>query len=182
MNKTRKMIVMMAYAALCLALCILLPFLTGNNRQLGNILSLMHIPVFLCGFICGPIWGGVVGFTAPLLRSLLIGMPPFPAVAVPMAFELLAYGVICGVFMKFVFKKVKYPINLYLSLIVAMVIGRFIGIAAKFVLAGINHTTVAFGALMTDYFITALPGIAVHIVIVPLLVMALRRAKLTVEQ
>ena len=182
MKKTRKMIVCMSYAALCVALAFLLPFITGNNRQLGNMLSLMHIPVFLCGLICGPVWGGVVGFVSPLLRTLLVGMPPFPAVAVPMAFELLAYGIISGVFNRFVFKKLKYPIGLYLSLIVAMILGRLVGGGVQFIMAGINNTTYSFGAMWTAYFATALPGIALHIVVVPLLVMALRRAKLTIEE
>ena len=43
----------LVFAALCLALCIVLPFLTGQIPQIGSMLSPMHIPVLLCGFICG---------------------------------------------------------------------------------------------------------------------------------
>lgn len=63
-------------AALCLALCLLLPFLTGQIPQIGSALSPMHIPVLLCGFICGWPYALVVGFVAPLLRHLLFTMPP----------------------------------------------------------------------------------------------------------
>lgn len=82
MNRTRKMV----FAAVCLALCLILPFLTGNNRELGTLFSLMHLPVLLCGLICGLGYGFIIGFFAPLLRSILFGMPPMPIVAVPMAF------------------------------------------------------------------------------------------------
>ena len=75
----------MIYAALCLALCMVLPFLTANNPMLGNVFCLMHIPVLLCGFICGPWWGLAVGAIAPLLRSVTIGMPPLFPTAVAMA-------------------------------------------------------------------------------------------------
>ena len=92
MNQVRKIVI----AAVCLALCLLLPFLTGNNRELGTLFSLMHLPVLLCGIICGLEYGLLVGFTAPLLRSVMFGMPPMPIVAIPMAFELAAYGLVAG--------------------------------------------------------------------------------------
>ena len=41
MNRVRKMVI----AAVCSALCLILPFLTGNNRELGTLFSLMHLPV-----------------------------------------------------------------------------------------------------------------------------------------
>ena len=62
-----------------LALAMVLPFLTGQIPQIGNMLCPMHIPVLLCGFFCGPWYGGIVGGVAPLLRFVLFGMPPlFP--------------------------------------------------------------------------------------------------------
>jgi thiamine transporter ThiT len=61
-------------ASLFLALALVLPLLTGQLQQLGAKLLPMHIPVLLCGFICGWQYGLVVGFTAPLLRSAIFGM------------------------------------------------------------------------------------------------------------
>ena len=40
-------------AAMFLALAFVLPFLTGQIPQIGSMLCPMHIPVLLCGFICG---------------------------------------------------------------------------------------------------------------------------------
>ncbi len=54
----------LVFAALCLALCLLLPFLTGQIPQIGEMLSPMHIPVLLCGFICGWPYALVVGLVA----------------------------------------------------------------------------------------------------------------------
>ena len=76
-------------AAMFLALALVLPFLTGQIPQIGGMLLPMHLPVFLCGLICGWRYGAVVGFVAPLMRMALFGMPPLVA-AVAMAFELAA--------------------------------------------------------------------------------------------
>ena len=85
----------LAWSAMCLALCMVLPFLTGQIPQIGSMLSPMHIPVFLAGFLCGPWWAGAVGAVAPLLRNALFGMPPFPT-AFGMCAELLTYGLVSG--------------------------------------------------------------------------------------
>ena len=113
----------LTYAAMCLALALLLPFLTGQNQKLGSMLCLMHIPVLLCGFLCGWPWGLAVGFIAPLLRSVIFGMPPMPVVAVPMAFELATYGVAAG----FLYRKFPKTIpGIYASLVIAMITGRIV--------------------------------------------------------
>ncbi len=112
----------MAYSGLFLALCLLLPFLTGQIPQFGNMLLPMHLPVLLCGFICGWPYGLAVGFISPLLRSMLFGMPPMFPTAVAMAFELAVYGLLSGLFYKI------FPENvfIYVSLLLAMVGGRLI--------------------------------------------------------
>ena len=82
----------LVYAAICLALCMVLPFLTGQIPQIGQALSPMHIPVFLCGFLCGWPWGMAVGLIGPILRSLMFGMPKMFPGAIAMTFELATYG------------------------------------------------------------------------------------------
>ena len=79
-------------AAMFLAIGLLLPFLTGQIRQIGNMLLPMHIPVILCGLICGWQYGLGVGFVLPLLRCVIFGMPVLFPTAVSMSFELAAYG------------------------------------------------------------------------------------------
>ena len=65
----------LTYAALFLGVAMVLPFITGQIPEIGAMLSPMHIPVLLCGFMCGWPWGMAVGFIAPLLRSVTFGMP-----------------------------------------------------------------------------------------------------------
>ena len=83
----------LVYSAMCLALCLVLPFLTGQIPEVGAMLLPMHLPVLLCGFLCGGGWGALVGFTAPMLRHLIFSMPPMPG-CISMAFELAAYGLV----------------------------------------------------------------------------------------
>ena len=82
-------------AAMLMAVGIVLPFFTGQIPHVGNMLLPMHLPVIVCGLICGWQYGGIVGFMLPLLWYVLFGMPPMPN-GLAMAFELAAYGAISG--------------------------------------------------------------------------------------
>ena len=86
----------LVFASVCLSLCLVLPFLTGQIPQVGNMLCPMHIPVLLAGFLCGPWWAMAVGFVAPGLRYLIFSMPPLMPIGLCMSFELLSYGLISG--------------------------------------------------------------------------------------
>ena len=112
--KKQSTIKIMIYAAMFLVLAYVIPFLTGQIPQIGSMLCPMHIPVLLCGFICGWPWGIVVGFSAPLLRSMILTMPPLFPKAVCMAFELATYGAIAGILYKALPKK---KLSIYVSLL-----------------------------------------------------------------
>ena len=89
-TKVRREIRNLVLAAMFVALGLVLPFLTGQVPQIGNMLLPMHLPVLLCGLICGWQYGGVVGFILPPLRYVMFGMPPIFPTGVAMAFELAA--------------------------------------------------------------------------------------------
>ena len=164
----------LVFAALCLALCIVLPFLTGQIPQIGGMLSPMHIPVLLCGFICGWPYALVVGLVAPLLRHVMFGMPPIMT-ALVMTFELAAYGAFAGIFYKLLPKKTAY---LYVALILAMLAGRVVYGLASLVILGVSGSAFTFQAFLAGAFITAWPGIICHIILIPLIIIALKKAKL----
>ena len=166
-NRLRRLV----YSALFLALALLLPFLTGQIPQIGSALSPMHIPVLLCGFVCGWPWGLAVGFIAPLLRHLLFGMPPL-ITAIAMAFELAAYGAVTGLLYRLLPKRPGY---IYVSLVSAMVLGRVVWGCARFVIAGLQDTTFPLSAFWAGAVTSAIPGIICHIVLIPILVLALQR-------
>ena len=177
-NSGRNALRKLLYAAICLALAMVLPFLTGQIPEIGQMLSPMHIPVFLCGFLCGWPWGLTVGFIAPLLRFLIFGMPPvFPA-GVAMAFELAAYGALSGLLYKLLPKRIPY---IYLTLIISMIAGRAVWGAVRFALAGFSATEFPFSAFLAGAFTNAIPGVILHIALIPLLIMALRKAKLVLN-
>ena len=161
-------------AALCLALCLVLPFLTGQIPQIGSALCPMHIPVLLCGFVCGWPYALVVGAVAPILRSLLFTMPPM-LTAIAMAFELATYGLVSGLLYKLLPKK---PVYIYVSLIAAMVAGRVVWGLVRCVMLVMGTSPFTFQAFLAGAFLNAIPGIICHIVLIPVLVMALKKAKL----
>jgi riboflavin transporter FmnP len=165
----------LTYAGLCLALCLLLPFLTGQIPEIGNALSPMHIPVLLCGYLCGGPLAAIIGFIAPLLRNLLFGMPPLFPTGVAMAFELATYGFVTGLLYARLPKKTA---NIYISLVAAMLAGRVVWGVVRVVLAGMTQSAFTWSAFMAGAFINAIPGIICHILLVPVLVIALKKARL----
>lgn len=171
--KRESKVLKMVLAAMFLALAYVLPFLTGQIPEIGSMLCPMHIPVLLCGFICGWPWGLVVGFTAPLLRSMILTMPPFFPTAVCMAFELATYGAIAGIMYKVLPKK---KITIYVSLLIAMIAGRLVWGTAMFICMGIKGGSFGFSAFLAGAVTNAIPGIIVQIVLIPILVMALEKA------
>ncbi len=163
------------YAAICLALCMVLPFITGQIPQIASALSPMHIPVLLCGFACGPVYGGIVGFIAPLLRYMLFGMPPIMPSGIPMAFELMTYGIVSGTVYKML---PKNTVNVYVSLITAMICGRIVWGLVKLFIAGLTGSAFTMQLFLAGILFGSIPGIILHIILIPILVLALRRAKL----
>jgi riboflavin transporter FmnP len=133
----------MVYAAVCLALCLALPFLAGQIPEVGNMLAPMHLPVLLAGFLCGPWWGALVGAIAPVYRYFLFGMPPIFPTGFAMCFELAAYGLVSGLLYR-VLKGSRAGV--YLSLIVSMLAGRALWGAVNAVLYGLGKTSFSFSA------------------------------------
>ena len=172
--KNRTNLLKMIVAALFLALAYVMPFLTGQIPEIGSMLCPMHIPVLLCGFICGWPWGLAVGFIAPLFRSLTLGMPPLFPTAVCMSLELAAYGAIAGLMHKLLPKKKLY---IYCSLITAMIVGRIVWGAAMFVCMGVKGGSFTMSAFLAGAVLNAIPGIIVQIVLIPLVVMILDNPK-----
>lgn len=166
----------MVLAALFLALALVLPFLTGQIPQIGAALCPMHIPVLLCGFFCGPLYGVVVGFIAPLLRFFLFGMPPFFPTGLSMSFELAAYGLSSALLYRHLPKKKPY---IYVSLIGAMLIGRAVWGVVRVILLGFTNSEFGWAAFMSGAFLNAISGIIVQIVLIPILVIALERYTFT---
>ena len=172
MNKnTRKLVI----TALLVAVGLLLPFLTGQIPPIGSALSPLHIPVLLCGFVCGGFWGALCGFILPLLRSLLFTMPPMYPAAIAMAFEMATYGLVTGLMYK---RTPKGIAGTLISLITAMLCGRVVWGIARYVLTFFGPSQFSVALFIAGAFADAIPGIILHIILIPIIVTALERANL----
>ena len=172
MPKTKKLTV----SAMMVALALVLPFFTGQITQIGSMLLPMHIPVFLCGLICGGKYGAIVGMMVPLVRSMLFGMPPMYPTAAAMAFELATYGAVAGaVYFGAGYFCMK---SLYKAMLTAMVAGRAVWAVAMMVLMGINGGAFTLEMFIAGAFLNAIPGIALQLVLIPGIMVALGKTKL----
>ncbi len=168
MNKHIKNIVL---SAMFIGIGIVLPFLTGQVKQIGNMLLPMHIPVFLCGLICGWQYGLIVGIILPLFRSAVFGMPVMYPNAVAMAFELGAYGFFSGLI--YSLSKRKSVGAVYRSVIIAMLTGRVVWGIVQWILLGMGGFTLKM--FLYGAFVNAVPGIAVQLILIPAVVTNLKR-------
>ena len=159
--------------ALMIALCVVLPIAFHSIPNGGSIFLPMHIPVLLCGLVCGWGYGGLCGLVGPLLSSLLTGMPP-AAILPGMMVECCVYGLVTGLMMRYV-RTGKTTFDLYLSLVAAMLLGRVLSGIAKALIFTPGMSLAAWAAAS---FVTAIPGIIIQLVLIPLLVLALTKAKL----
>ncbi len=169
MNPVKKM----TLTAVCVALCVVLPIAFHSIPNAGSVILPMHIPVLMCGLLCGWPNGFICGLMGPLLSSILTGMPPV-AVLPGMMVECAAYGFVSGLVLKYVRTKSTYA-DLYIALISAMIVGRILSGIAK---ALIFTPGLALEAWIASSFVTALPGIIIQLVCLPTLVFTLMRAGL----
>lgn len=162
-------------AAMFLAIGLVLPFFTGQIKEIGNMLLPMHLPVFLCALICGWQYGTAVGFIMPLLRLALFSMPRMPT-ALAMAFEMATYAFVAG----FLYSRARWQCTrmLYRSLIIAMIAGRIVWAAAMIVLLGLSGGAFTWQMFISGAFLNAIPGIILQLVLIPAIMVALDRAKL----
>lgn len=186
MDRRKTDIYPMVLSGILLSVGLVLPYLTGQIQAISRIISPLHIPALLCGLCCGWKWGLGLGLLLPILRGTTLGMPPFPAVALPMAFELGAYGLAAGLvyplFVKLFNRKNHLP-AMVAALVVAMVAGRVVGGAAKAALLAFgvigSEAPFTFAAFFAAYFASTAAGAAIHLVLIPAIVLVLENMGLS---
>ncbi len=174
MSNVKKSII----TAVCIALCYVIPLMFHGIQNAGNIFCPMHIPVFICGLICGWQYGLLCGIAGPALSSALSGMPPV-AILPSMMVELAVYGTVAGLMMKLVRTKSTYA-DLYISLIVAIVCGRVLaGLAKALIFARGSYSM---SAWIAGSVVTSWPGTVIQLVFIPTIVFALMKSHLIPER
>ena len=160
-------------ASMLIALCVVFPLAFHAVPYAGRMLLPMHIPVLLAGLVCGPLFGLIVGLAGPFLSNLFTSMPPMVLVP-PMMIELGTYGLVAGLMIKLIHTR-RLSVDLYISLLAAMLIGRIVaGIAQAVYFYG---GTYAIGSWTTVYFVNSLPGLVIQLLLIPSLIIALEREK-----
>lgn len=164
-----------SFSALFLALSLLIPqiFHQIGYLKAGELLLPMHLPIFLCGLLLGGIYGGFIGAVAPVLSFLLTGMPPLN-VMVFMSVELAVYGLVSGWCLQHRLSDKAYGI--WLSLIIAMVVGRCAKLLAIFFALYLFDISVGSIETVLAATIAGIPGIIVQLLLIPILVMKLERS------
>lgn len=163
-------------SAMFLAIGLVLPFLTGQIPQIGNMLLPMHLPVFLCALICGWEYGMAIGFILPLLRSFLFSMPVLYPVAIAMAFELATYGLVAGL----LYGRSRWQCvrALYRALIAAMLAGRIVWGIVEVLLLGVGENAFTWKLFLSGAVFNAIPGIAIQLLVIPAIMLALNKTGL----
>lgn len=164
--------------AVCIALCYVLPLMFHGIQNAGSIFCPMHIPVFICGLVCGWPYGLLCGLAGPALSSALSGMPPV-AYLPSMMVELAVYGLAAGLMMKLVHTKSTYA-DLYISLIVAIICGRVLAGVAKALIFARGSYTIS--AWVAGSVVTSWPGTVIQLVFIPTIVFALMKSHLIPER
>lgn len=160
----------LVFAGIFTALGLLLPFVTAHAYGVpGTILLPMHIPVFLMGLMCGPMYGALGGLVIPTLSSLLTGMPvTFPMLPIMLA-ELFTYGFLSGL----LYNRIKLP--LYPAMLLSMVCGRVAYGAMFAVITGLAGTALK-AATVPAALLIGLPGVVLQLIVVPAIVKLFQRA------
>lgn len=155
-SPTRKI----SIASMFLGLALILPLITAQIPQFGKMLCPMHFPVLLCGFICGPWYGLLVGLIAPLLRFVVFGMPIIFPTGIMMCFELAAYGFFAGMF----YNRTQ---KIFLSLIFGIIAGRLMRIAVYAVFNILFQIPLTWEVIFIGGLLQSLPGTALQLIFIP---------------
>lgn len=161
----------LVWAALFLAIGVIIPYIFHVTSLPGQVLLPMHIPVLLCGVILGKRYGLIVGILLPFINSMLLGMPPMFPTGLAMTFELATYGLITGLLYR------DKKCNIFISLIGAMVLGRIVSGIVNYILLTAGGNGFVFTAFLTATFVKAIPGIIIQLILIPVVLKAIEYTK-----
>lgn len=163
-------------SAMFIAIGILLPMVTANIPEIGMALLPMHLPVLLAGLIVGAKHALLIGAIVPIARYFIFGMPVLFPMGASMALELATYGLVIGIIYGMFLN--RNIVTLYTSLVIAMLAGRIVWGVSMAIFMGIQGGSFSMEAFVTGAFVTAIPGIILQLVLIPIVMIALKKARL----
>lgn len=154
------------FSVLFVALSIALPQVAHYFNLAGTIFLPLHFFALTAGLLLGWSAGLIVGLTTPLMAFVYSGMPPAALLPI-MTAEIAGYGLIAG------YLREKLRLNIYLSLLIALIGGRAIWFL------GLIITASAFTNSLNQIWSAAKlgwPGLLIQLLIIPSLVIGLKKA------
>lgn len=166
-----------SFFIIMLAIGWVLPLITMQIPDIGNMLCPMHIPVMICGLILGPWYGILLGFSLPLTRTLIFGMPVLFPSSISMAFELATYGLVSGLLYYYLNKinHKKLYLNLYVTLISSMIIGRIIYGIVRYLCSLFMEHRFTLNLFLTDSVLNSWPGVLIQLAMIPVLIVTVSK-------
>jgi hypothetical protein len=140
------------------ALAILLPYACHQFALAGKVFLPMHFAVLTAAIVMGLRGGVAVALASPALSYALSGMPQVQSL-IPTTVELATYAVVIDV----AARRLRMP--LVLSLVAAMVLGRFASIA----LASLVLQNTPLASQARKLFVIGIPGMLIQLALVPLI-------------
>jgi riboflavin transporter FmnP len=162
-------------AGILISIGLILPIGFHAMGMGGPIFLPMHIPVLVGGAVLSPALALIIGILTPVLSSFITGMPVAYPILPIMAVELGLYGLCASLSMR------KLKLNIWMTLALSMVVGRLGAGLTVYMLAQTLGLKMQALLYLKGAVITGLPGIAIQLVIIPLLVRALKRAGLNLN-
>lgn len=143
--------------------------ISGVGTSLGEVLLPMHFFVLLAGLLAGPAVGAATGAFAPLVSSLLSGMPH--ATVLPfMMIELIGYGLVAGLLS-------ESKMNSFCKLLIAQIGGRALrAVAVLISVYGLEWQAVGVASIWQSLSM-GLFGILLQWIVLPLLLYRIQSAE-----
>ncbi|MCF0117205.1 MAG: methyltransferase domain-containing protein, partial [Bacilli bacterium] len=126
---------------------------------------------YICSIIVGPFYGLLCAIATPIISCFTTGMPNL-ATLPSMTCELMVYGFTTGLFYR-LFNNQKTIVKVYLSLLIAMILGRCTNGVVNAIILSSKYSLKAW---VSASFVTAIPGIAIQLVVIPALITSLNSA------
>jgi len=147
------------------SLSIALPYLAHQFHLAGPMFLPLHFMALTAGLLLGWQAGLFVGLATPLMSFFFSGMP-LPLLLPLMTLEIAVYGLVTG------YLREKLKLNLYLSLLIALISGRTIWLIGLFITTGgLTKSVETIRAAAT----LGWPGLLLQLLIIPPLVIGLKK-------
>jgi len=153
--------------AMIMALGLTLP-MAFHAVGLGSKFTPMLLPLLLNGFLSPLGWAVLIGGLTPLVSSLTTGMPPlYPPVAVVMSVECMVLAATA----RFVYCATRGRV--WPAAVAAVVCGRAVSLSLSWLVA--SYLDLPQRLSVAASFVQGLPGIALQLSVVPLIVVLIHR-------